>query len=513
MASESKNYCQRLNLPVPQIEDFVSRREIKLFDLIVVALLEHGAPLSIESLAVRLAAAGAEAPTGDMAYSLKKAWHGMEPVYRDAERRLGLNLSSPELKRRLSRLGLRGGRTGPAAWAPAPEPAPPAVPDEVPLTEAEVRWAFAQQFLSAVSPLRQVAAVLDAVGEPMTVAALDAYLARLTPHRDALREESPHGWRKACVRPDAEGRLCLDRTAPEVPAMRRAVRKLAVAGREQEVRDEQLKRYREERQIVLAEEREQARQVAATCRRALLRVVPDKGPVAAAALLDIGSRTIRTFVGDELAELGAALEAFNLVAALWVREALQAVGVPDADRFRLVDLKPPKKTRQLNRQGRTLAITPELLITSTTGMSHPLGDPAKTAAYLASGDVGKLRRRLESDVKALLAFYQYGVLHGGVRLRWGFLDETVGVDWALPGEASLYETLQTLHAARQPVELVWGTAPGWTDPWSRARRVTIVAFDGWSAVVEGDGQQWQIGRYEIQAVRPATAIPVAAHRS
>ncbi len=59
------------------------------------------------------------------------------------------------------------------------------------------------------------------------------------------------------------------------------------------------------------------------------------------------------------------------MAALWVRETLQAVGVDDADRFRLVDLKPPQKTRRLNRQGRTLTITPELLITSTAGMSHP----------------------------------------------------------------------------------------------------------------------------------------------
>lgn len=507
VASNSNDYCLRLNLPVPRIKDFVGRREIKLFDLIVVALLEHGAPMPIESLAVHLVAAGAEAPTGDMVYSLKKAWHGMEPVYRDSEGRFGLNFSSPELNRRLFKLGLRGGHTEPSALAPEPEPARPAVPDDVPLTADEVRWAFAQRFLFAVSPLRQVAAVLDAVGEPMNVAALDAYLARLTPHREALCEESAHGWRKACVRPDAEGRLCLDRTAPDVLAMRRAVRKLAVAGWEQEVREEQRKRLCEERQIVLAQQREEARQVAAACRRALLRVVPDKGPVAAAALLDIRSRTIRTFVGDELAELGAALEAFDLVAALWVRETLQAVGVPDADRFRLVDLKPPKKTRRLNRQGRTLAITPELLITATTGISHPLGDPAKIAAYLASGDVGKLRRRLESDVKALFACYQYGVLHGCVRLRWGFLDETLGVDWALPGDASLYETLQTLHATRQPVELVWGSAPGWTDPWSRARRVTIVAFDGWAAVVEGEGQQWQIGRYEIQAVRPATAIP------
>lgn len=43
--SEDKSYCARLNLPVPRVEDFVSKRQIRLFDLLVVALLEHGAPL------------------------------------------------------------------------------------------------------------------------------------------------------------------------------------------------------------------------------------------------------------------------------------------------------------------------------------------------------------------------------------------------------------------------------------------------------------------------------------
>ena len=140
--------------------------------------------------------------------------------------------------------------------------------------------------------------------------------------------------------------------------------------------------------------------------------------------------------------LPAALETFDVVAALWVRETLQAVGVCDADRFPSVDLKPPQETRRLNRQGRTLNIAPELLITSTTGISHPLGDPAKIAAYLAAGDFTKLARRLESGVKALFAFHQYGVMHRYVRLRWGFLNDTLPVDWAVPGDPSLYEALQ-----------------------------------------------------------------------
>lgn len=491
---------------MPQLAEFVGRRELKLFDLMVVALLEHGAPLSIERLAVLLSAAGVGSGTGDMVYSLKKSWHGMEPVYRDAEGRLALNLSSRELDRRLFRLGLRGSRTAAPRVDLQPAPAP-TIPDDVPLSEDEVRWAFAGQSLSAVSPLRQVAAVLDAVGQPMTVAALDAYLSNLTAHRYPLGEETILGWRSACIDRDPEERLCLDRTASDVPAMRRAIRKLAVKGREQEFRQQQFDRFRKVREAELAQEHAQARQVAARLRRAVLRVVPDSGPVAAAVLLDVGARTIRTFVGGELAELPAMLGTFDLVAALYVRETLQSIGFADADRFRLVDLKPPQKTRRLNRQGRTLAITPELLITSTTGISHPLGDPAKTADYLASGHETKLRRRLESDAKSLFAFYRYGALHGCVRLRWGFLDETLPADWAVPGEESLYAMLHAFHAANQPVEIVWGSAPGWADPWSRARRVTIVALDGWSALVEGDDQQWQVSRYEIQAVRPASERP------
>ena len=116
-------------------------------------------------------------------------------------------------------------------------------------------------------------------------------------------------------------------------------------------------------------EQEQARREAARLRRAVLRIVPDDGPPAAAALLDVTARAIKTFVGDELAQLPAAIGAFDVVAALRVREALYAAGISDPDRFRLVDLQSPRKTRRLNRQGRYLTITPEMLITSSTGIS------------------------------------------------------------------------------------------------------------------------------------------------
>jgi hypothetical protein len=149
----TNHYCKRLDLPVPRLEEYVGKRDIKLFDLMVVALLQHGAPLSSELLATRLTAAGVESATGDMAYSLQKAWHGMEPVYRDAEGRWGLNLSSSELKYRLFRMEQRGARTTPVAAEPDPVPEP--IPDDVPLTEAKLRWAFADRSLYNISPRRQ----------------------------------------------------------------------------------------------------------------------------------------------------------------------------------------------------------------------------------------------------------------------------------------------------------------------------------------------------------------------
>jgi hypothetical protein len=236
-------------------------------------------------------------------------------------------------------------------------------------------------------------------------------------------------------------------------------------------------------------------------------LVPDTGTPAAAALLDVGSRTVRSFVAPEIAELRAALANFDLIAALGPREALHAMSIHDPDRWQLIDLRPPKKTRRLNRRGRTLSIKPELLITATTRISRPLGNPARVLEYLDSGAIGKLRRRIESDVKSLFAFYNYGVLHRGVRLKWGFLDEMLPVDWAVPGDPSLYDVIKSSQTTGAAVDLVSGSAPGWTDPWSRAQRVSIVSLEPWSVVVEAAGQRWAVPRYEIQAIRPAIQTP------
>lgn len=496
MSTEHNLYCERLGLPVPRLEDVVHRKQIRLFHLMVVALLERGRPMGLGDLAGRLNSAGVVAASGDLALSLTKAWHGSQPVYRDAEGNFGLNLSSAALESILWTAGLRAPRF--AAPAPPPVPAQPA--DEIPLSENELDAAFRDRFISGFSALRQAAAVLDALGRRMTVEDVEAYLARLTPHREALTADRVRWWRSTLVAVAGDGLLTLNRASPDLGTMRRAVRNLARLAYVQRARDAHWAQIRAEREAVLADGRRRQEHEAAALRRAVVRAVPEPVNPQALALLDVGTRSIRTFVGDAIAAAPEALSGFDLLAGLHIRETLHALRL-DPDRWRLADLAPPQKSRRLNRRGRTLKITPELLIWSTTGNARPLGDPEKVARYLARGEAGKLARRLESDVKALYAFYSYGVLHRGVRLRWGFLDEVLGVDWVVSGDPHLYDILNRARQAGALVDVVVGPAPGWTDPWSRARRVEVVHVEPWVVTVRQGTETMPLDRRDIQAVR------------
>ncbi len=478
------------------MQDVLGRDEINLFHLMVVALLERGGPMTVEEIAERLTAAGAIAGSGDMVLSLKKAWHGREPVYRDPDGRLGLNLSSSELDRVAWHAGLRS----PGYPAPVPPPEPALPGDDVPLSEEELTAAFRDRSLYGFSAHRQAAAVLDARARPMTVEEVEGVLAGMTRYRGQLAADRVRFWRSTLVALDESGRLRLDRGAPDLGVMRQAVRKLARPVLLQHARQEQWAKIRGEREPVLAEERRRQAQRAARLRRAVLHAVPDAEAPQAISLLDVGTRSIRTFVGSELAAVPDVLADLDLLVGLHVRETLHGLGL-DPDRWRLVDLKPPQKSRRINRRGRTLEITPELLIASTTGISRPLGEPARVAQYLAEGETGKLTRRLESDVKALHAFYGYGLLHHSIRLRWGFLDEMLPVDWALPGEPHFHEILERAKEAGAPVDLVVGSAPGWADPWSRARRCSILEVEPWQVTVRLGGEVWRLDRRDIQAVR------------
>jgi len=74
----------------------------------------------------------------------------------------------------------------------------------------------------------------------------------------------------------------------------------------------------------------------------------------------------------------------------------------------------------------------------------------------------------------LYALYEYGHLHGCLRLRWGFLDELIDAPWVHRDEPSLYELMRTALQSNSPLEIVVGNAPGWSDPWSRAQLARVV---------------------------------------
>jgi hypothetical protein len=236
-------------------------------------------------------------------------------------------------------------------------------------------------------------------------------------------------------------------------------------------------------------------------RRILIHAFPAKQPEGV-VLVDVGRREITTFTGEEIADAKEKLADYDIIAAVEVRALLRALHFEPGER-RLAELGPPQKTRQLNRRGRKLKITTKLLVQGSCGISRPFGDEEILRKYLREGQSTKLRRRLEADAKSLYALYQYGRLHGAVRLRWGFLDERIPAPWVHRNEETLYHLEKRAFDLQVPLEVVAGSVPGWVDPWSRVRRVYVEKEEpGWrSWLVDEEGQV--IDRDEVQLARLA----------
>ncbi len=346
------------------------------------------------------------------------------------------------------------------------------------MTVAELNEAWNDASLGPWSARRLVLAVLEAHDRPMRPEEVIDFVSACTRYH-VLRSTSGQFGRKGVgvdVMADGCWSLAAD-AGGGLESMRRAVRE----------RLETFRRWATPRHDpaviqanIRASERRRAARAAelARMRRVLLYAFPQQAPEAL-GMVDVGQREMATFVGSEVEEVARLLEPYDIIGAMDVRAVLRPLNLEPAER-RLAELGPPQKTKKLNRRGRTLKITTEMLIAGSCGINRPFGDTRKLRAYIRDNKEARLRRRIEANLKSLYAMYSYGRLHGALRLNWGFLDEMIPVPWVDRAEPRLADLKARALEERVPLEVVIGQVPSWSEPWSRAR----LAF------VEEDSNSW-----------------------
>ena len=480
MKARTNPYCAALGIGIPNLEEAKDNRDANYFRLLIVVLLERGEPVTLQEAAQRLEEVGV-APAAHALASLKRCKPGRAPIYRDGDW-YALDPHDAEVDHLVFRLGLRPSKAAaPAVDRPAPEPL---LTVDAPLTAAYLDEAWRDGVPSSWSAQRVVLCVLDAHGRAMVPEDVISFVSARSQWHPVRAKSAGHWRRGSAIHSREDGRWELDPNHDALRSARQAVidkiatrRRWAYEQPDPAVIAADRKRFEREREAHAKE--------LGHMRRALVHAFPARKPEAL-VLVDVAERNIDTFVGDEIASAVQKLAAYDIIAAIDVRTLLRTLRFEPAER-RLGELGPPQKTRTINRSGRTLKITTSLLVQGSCGISRPFGDAKKMREYLAGGELTKLRRRLEADAKSLYAIYQYGRLHGTVRLRWGFLDEHLSVPWAHRDEATLYNLKDQCYQHGVPLEVVVGSAPGWADPWSRAQLAHVEKErDGWRSWLVDD---------------------------
>lgn len=492
----SNRYCEALGIDPPALESAREHSAATPYSLLIVALFERGGPMTLEEVAARFAEASI-APADEALRSLKRCRPARAPVYRHGDH-YELDPYDRDADLWLFRLGLRPPRVPRMRLV---KPKRPPLPDaSVAITKDELREAFTDGSLSSWSAQRLALAILDSHGRRLAAHEVVAVMNGLTKYHP-LREEAARYWRRgAAIQTTECGYWTMEANHAAVKSMRTAVRLRIESSRSHETtRHDPVHHAVVKRRI--DKDRKKRAQELAQLRRALLYGFPaGQRPLAAVVVVDVATRVINTYVGEDLGHMPARLESYDLMMGEGIRPLLRRLGFDPGIR-RLIDLGPPQKRLTLNRSGRTLAITNELLVRSSCGISRPFGDLEQMWRYFTSGQESKLRRRLEADAKSLFALYQYGHLHGGVRIRWGFLDEWIPAPWRYEAEPGLYEIEQQSHETGRALEAVLGSAPGWSDPWSRVHRLRVVREqDGFHfTILDEDGLR--VEARAIQLVR------------
>ncbi len=496
-------YCQRLGIPVPRVEDVAGRPEVTLFQLVVVALLERGGPMTVDEIAARLdrAALPARLARPDLVVALKKAWHGQPPLVRDGDERLALDLLSSEFRHIGFVAGLR------PSVAPRPAPGDFRQPkDDEPLSQGEVTAAFSGRSLDVYSSIRKAAAVLEAWGSPQTLDDIDARLRGLTNYGGRIDASTVRAWRTDLVAVGPDGSLRLNPASSRVGAFRRDIRRMAATRLRASTESGDFRARQLERERQQIEEERNLMAHARQSRRALLHIVPPGQPARAAAVIDLHSRNVQVFVEDDLPTLAARLEEFDFLAGVDLRISLRALGL-DPERWLLAEIRPVQRTfRPADRS--TVPVTLPAVVRATTGVARVPADAATWGRLLDPKRLHDVAGRLATEARVLCLLYEYGALHGGVRIRTRPGDGLLPVDWGLGGDPDMYSVLEAAMRAFVPVDMVIGAPPDSADSWTHAVRADIADRAGEHLVIRTPADLKSLSVDEVFAVR--VADPAAA---
>jgi hypothetical protein len=491
-------YCAALGIDVPSVEKAKQSPDANLYSLLIVALLERGRPMTLREVADRFESAGL-APAEQALRSLQRCKPARAPVYRDGDL-YALDPHDDELDLWAFRLGLQPPMM--PRLHVVREEQEPLPPVDQPLTVRELDEAWRDASLFSWSAYRLALAVLDVQGKAMEPVDVVAFVRARSQWHGLSPDSRKFLARNSKVRVQDDGRWAIGDDPDALRSARQAVRDRIrmlrrATPRMDPVIQKVLQKAHERRKAAHAEQ-------LAALHRVLVHAFPAQGP-RAVVLLDVSRRELTTYLDGELAAARTRIAEYDFIAAVGVRSLLRRLGVDPGER-RLADLGPPQKSMTLNRRGRTLKITTGMLVQGSCGIGRPFGDPKKLMAYLREGQTTRLQRRLEADVKSLFALYEYGRLHGAVRLRWGFLDEMIPAPWRHRDESGLYDLQRRALERNEAVEVVVGNAPGWSDPWARARRCHVKRHrDGYRLLLV-DEQGLVVDPCDIQAARPATML-------
>ena len=496
-------YCQRLGIPLPDLDAALTKPDLTLTHLVALALLEAGGPLTLEAIAERLArlALPPRLAAAGLPAALRKAWHGQPPVVRDpADGRVYLDLLSHHDLRHLVHLANPVDVTAaPVGTADVRQP-----PETVLLSEDEVDVAFRDRTLSAYSSIRRAAAILDASGGgPLSLEAISRRLVALSGRGAAIDERAVALWQSGLVAVRPDGWLQLNVSSPDVAALRRDIRRMASARLRHRAEAKRARAWRAVYQAKRIEQKRQEFDEARQARRALVHVVTVDGVPRAAAVIEVGTREQRLFIGEQFADLPDHLRGFDFLAGVDIRPSLRSVGL-DPDCWWLAELRPTQRTfRPGDRQA--VAVSLQAVVHATVGRRSVPGDPEVWRPLVRARSTTRLVARLEEEAQALFALYEYGALHGGVRVRRRPGERLLPVAWSLRGDPDFVSLVSTSIRHWVPLEIVVGLPAGLADPWPAAFTATIVERDRDMLFVREGEDVRALDPADIHAVRLSRA--------